>query len=110
MNKLEVITELKRLALVLESGGKTLPKRTPAVLRQAAAIIEDGIKKKPTTPICELGLSVRAYNAIYRHGIRTVEELKNKSVSWLIRIPGLGANSAGEVFDAVARYTKGEAD
>ena len=108
MNKLELITELKRLALILETGEKALPKRTPAVLRQAAAIIEDGMKKKKTTPLCDIGLSVRAYNALYRLGIRTLEDLKPKSLSELMRIPGLGAGSAAEIYDTVERYTKGE--
>lgn len=103
MNKLKLITELKRLALVLEAGEKMLPKRTPAVLRQAAAIIEDGVKKKKTTPLCELDLSAHAYNALYRRGWLTVEEVKTKTMPELMRVCGIGEKTAREILLAVER-------
>lgn len=103
MNKLEVITELKRLALVLETGEKTLPRRTPTVLRQAAATLEETMQKKKTTPIIELNLSAHAYNALYRRGWLTVEEVKTKTMPELLRVCGIGEKTATEILLAVER-------
>ena len=103
MNKLEVITELNRLALVMETGEKTLPRRTPAVLRQAAALLEETMQKKKVTPIIELNLSAHAYNALYRRGWLTVEEGKTKTMPELLRVCGIGEKTATEILLAVER-------
>ena len=103
MNKLELINELKRLALVLETGEKALPKRTPAVLRQAAALLEETMQKKKATPIIELNLSAHAYNALYRRGWLTVEEVKTKTMPELLRVCGIGEKTATEILLAVER-------
>lgn len=103
MNKLELITELKRLALVLETGEKALPKRTPAVVRQAAALLEETMQKKKATPIIELNLSAHAYNALYRRGWLTVEEVKTKTMPELLRVCGIGEKTATEILMAVER-------
>ena len=103
MNKLEVITELNRLALVMETGEKTLPRRTPAVLRQAAALLEETMQKKKATPIIELNLSAHAYNALYRRGWLTVEEVKTKTMPELLRVCGIGEKTATEILLAVER-------
>lgn len=103
MNKLEVITELNRLALVMETGEKTLPRRTPAVLRQAAALLEETMQKKKATPIIELNLSAHAYNALYRRGWLTVEEVKTKTMPELLRVCGIGEKTAREILLSVER-------
>lgn len=103
MNKLEVITELKRLALVLDGGEEKLPRRTPVVLRQAAALLEETMQKKKTTPIIELNLSAHAYNALYRRGWLTVEEVKTKTMPELLRVCGIGEKTATEILLAVER-------
>ena len=103
MNKLEVITELKRLALVLDGGEEKLPRRTPMVLRQAAALLEETMQKKKTTPIIELNLSAHAYNALYRRGWLTVEEVKTKTMPELLRVCGIGEKTATEILLAVER-------
>lgn len=103
MNKLKVITELKRLALVLDGGEEKLPRRTPVVLRQAAALLEETMQKKKTTPIIELNLSAHAYNALYRRGWLTVEEVKTKTMPELLRVCGIGEKTATEILMAVER-------
>lgn len=104
MDKLALIRELRRLALVLDRGAEMLPKRTPEVLRQAATLIEEGNRKKKTTPLTELGLSAHAYSALYRHGWRGIEDVKTKSERTLLRIPGIGKATVQEIREAVARY------
>ena len=101
MNKLEVIAEIKRLALVIETGDQALPRRTPTVLRQAAALLEETMQKKKTTPIIELNLSAHAYNALYRW--LTVEEVKTKTMPELLRVCGIGEKTAREILLAVER-------
>lgn len=103
MNKLEVIAEIKRLALVIETGDQALPRRTPTVLRQAAALLEETMQKKKTTPIIELNLSAHAYNALYRRGWLTVEEVKTKTMPELLRVCGIGEKTATEILLAVER-------
>ena len=56
--------------------------------------------------ISELGLSRRAANCLYRAGIRTVEELKEKHTWELQKIRSFGNKSMLEVHEALARLEK----
>ena len=56
--------------------------------------------------ISELGLSVRATNCLYRAGIRTVEELKQKHKWELQSIRSFGSVCLHEVQEALARLEK----
>ena len=103
MNKLDLIGELRRIARVIERGGKELPKKTPLILKQAAQTIEDGLKSRKAIPISELNLSAHAYNALYRRGWLTVEEVKTKTMPELLRVCGIGEKTAREILLAVER-------
>jgi DNA-directed RNA polymerase alpha subunit len=50
-----------------------------------------------TTPIDELELSVRSYNALSHDSIRTVGDLITKTTSELLRTPNLGKVSLREI-------------
>ena len=106
MDKLGIVKELRRLALILEQGAETLPKRTPEVLREGAKLIEESLRKKKPIEISDLGLSAHAYNALYRYGWRHIEDLARKSERTLMRIPGVGPGTAREIREAVERYEK----
>lgn len=56
------------------------------------------------TDILDLGLSNRAYNALVRNGIRTIEELKKLSDDQLKNLDGLGAKSLEEITKAIQDY------
>lgn len=107
MNKLDLIGELRRIARVIERGDKELPKKTPLILKQAAQTIEDGLKSRKAIPISELNLSAHAYNALYRRGWLTVDNIKGKSMTELLRVCGIGEKTAMEIREAVEKY-KGE--
>lgn len=47
--------------------------------------------------IKELGLSARSYNALYRNGIDTVQQLQKMSEEDLQKIRNLGAGSIREI-------------
>lgn len=53
--------------------------------------------------ICELGLSKRASNCLYRAGIRTVEELRQKRTWELQSIRSFGVGCLREVKEALER-------
>ena len=53
-------------------------------------------------PIEDLDLSVRSYNCLKRAGIKTVEELTQKSEDDMIRVRNLGKKSLKEVKDKLA--------
>ena len=53
-------------------------------------------------PIEDLDLSVRSYNCLKRAGIKTVEELTQKSEDDMIRVRNLGKKSLKEVKEKLA--------
>lgn len=106
MDKLGIVKELRRLALIMGQESYELPKRTPEVLREAAKLIEESLRRKKPIAISELGLSAHAYNALYRYGWRNIEDLARKSERTLMRIPGIGPGTAKEIREAVDRYEK----
>lgn len=69
---------LPRVAPRLTSAGTTLATRQPAP-------VADGL----STPIEELELPIRAYNALKREGIHTVAQLKDKTEVELKDVRGL---------------------
>ena len=74
-------------------------------------------KFPPETSIDEIGLSVRARNALYKMGIRTARELSRLTDQQLLGCHGFGRGSLDEVvkllgkdFDRQELYAPGEAD
>ena len=74
-------------------------------------------KFPPETSIDEIGLSVRARNALYKMGIRTARELSRLTGQQLLGCHGFGRGSLDEVvkllgkdFDRQELYAPGEAD
>ena len=58
----------------------------------------------------ELNLSVRSYHCLKRAGIHTVEPILSMSKADLLRIHGMGINSATEVIAAVKKLRMTEGD
>lgn len=56
------------------------------------------------TPIAELGLPIRAYNALKRTGIHTVEQLEEMSMKDVCKIRNIGNGSAYEILISVKKY------
>lgn len=59
---------------------------------------------KGTAPIQILGLSVGAYNALWRHGIYTIEELIKISPNALLNIRTLGVKKAHEIQERLKEF------
>ena len=55
----------------------------------------------------ELELSVRAYNCLRRAGIRTVEDLCNKTEDDMMRVRNLGRKSLYEILEKMAKHGLG---
>lgn len=51
-----------------------------------------------------LGLSTRAYNALLRNNIRTVERLKKMNREELEVLDGLGAKSVNEILEIISKH------
>ena len=60
------------------------------------------------TPIEELYLSVRPYNALKRAGINTVEELEKLSQADLMHVNNMGVTSAKEIMQVLKIYKSNE--
>ena len=60
--------------------------------------INNGLDAKCDIPIEELNFSVRTYNCLRRGGIETIEDLLNRSHSFLTTIRGLGSKAIVEVY------------
>ena len=66
----------------------------------------DGVDEPPAMrkPVSELGLSVRAYNVLHRHGITTLGEIIQKSESELAKMRNMGQKSVEEIKRVVKSY------
>jgi DNA-directed RNA polymerase subunit alpha len=114
-------TNFDKLVLDVETDGSLTPKQ---VLDQAARILvnqfellvkggiekpkkeESGLEQKdtdkeerPDMMVDELDLPTRVINALIKHGIETVERLKNLSDDELAQVRGLGKKSIEELKD-----------
>lgn len=57
--------------------------------------------RKTATSIDDLGLSVRAYNCLKRHGVRTVDELKTMTDDELMQVRNLGSRCIKEIKEII---------
>lgn len=116
-------TDYDKLILDVETRGSVTPKEA---VSQAAKIVNEHMnlfleqaetddkslfapdeaekEKVADQPIEVLELSVRSYNCLMRHGIRTVEKLTNSSENDLMGIRNLGAKSIQEIKDKLAQH------
>ena len=67
-------------------------------------LLANGVIIKPVGQIEELNLGVRAYNALKRAGINTVEELLGWDEERLLTIRGMGIVVADEVLGKLAEW------
>ena len=61
-------------------------------------------KAVSSIPIEKIGLSVRAYNSLYRAGIRTTADLDGMSMAKLMRVRNLGRDCAEEIVRLSSQY------
>jgi len=64
--------------------------------------ISETVAEKLGTPICELGLSTRPYNALKRHGIKYVEQILKLTFDDLLKIRNFGTVCAKELNEKIA--------
>ena len=57
-----------------------------------------------TTPLEDMGLSVRTYNCLKRAGINTLGDLSRRTADDLMKLRNLGQRSLREIIDACKRY------
>lgn len=62
-------------------------------------LLSNGVGFVQRTPIENLDLSVRAYNALKRSGINSVEALRELPASTLARLRGVGATLCAEILE-----------
>ena len=98
-----LISRLREDAEWAEGNIWEVPITLPDDLKAAADALEQ--MTNPTT-IEELGLSTRAYSALYRRGYRLLREIKNMSVDDLAKIPGIGVGTAQEIVEKVKEVWK----
>lgn len=93
-----LIESLREYAEWAETNIREVPINLPDVLNRAAEVIEAA-----TNPmgIEELGLSVRAYNGLYRWNLRLVREVAKMDEAALVKIPGIGRGTAKEIIEKV---------
>lgn len=93
-----LISKLREYAEWAEGFCWDVPIDLPETLKAAAGLLE---KLTDPTGIDELGLSTRAYSALYRRGFRLLREIKNMSVDDLAKIPGIGVGTAKEIMEKI---------
>lgn len=95
-----------QLQLPLQSYSLTSSRlTTPATpVDSGASLTETPVPPNPNAPIDVLGLSVRAYNAVARSGIKTVEQLAALSPIGVMSIRSVGSLLAEEIASKLARY------
>lgn len=98
-----LIAKLREYAEWAEANIFDVPIILPVLLKDAADLLES---LTDPTGIDELGLSVRAYNGLYRHGIRFVREIAGISEADLAKIPGIGKGTAKEIMEKLKEAYK----
>lgn len=103
MTNEDLICRLREDADWAEENILEVPITLPDDLRAAADILE-----KLTDPmtIAALGLSVHAYNALYRRGIRLVRDVAKLTDAELVEIPGIGVRTAQEIKEKIKEAWK----
>lgn len=93
-----LISSLREYAEWAEANIWEVPINLPDVLNRAAEVIEAA-----TNPmgIEELGLSVRAYNGLYRWNLRLVREVAKLNEDELLKVPGIGRGTAKEIMEKI---------
>lgn len=99
-----LIGRLREYAEWAEGFCWDVPIDLPDTLKAAADLLE---KLTDPTGIDELGLSTRAYSALYRRGYRLLREIKNMSVEDLAKIPGIGVGTAQEIVEKIKEAMNG---
>lgn len=59
--------------------------------------VNKGFERKLYTPLENMDFSVKAYNIFGRHGIKTVEQLRYKTIEEISRMKGMGPKTLEEV-------------
>lgn len=93
-----LISRLREYAEWAEANIWEVPITLPDVLKEAADFIEAA-----TNPmgIEELGLSVRAYNGLFRWNLRLVRDVAKLDENELLKVPGIGKGTAKEIMDKI---------
>lgn len=93
-----LIASLRKYAEWAEANIREAPINLPDVLNRAAEVIEAA-----TNPmgIEELGLSVRAYNGLYRWNLRLVRDVAKLNEDELLKVPGIGRGTAKEIMGKI---------
>ena len=93
-----LIERLREYAEWAEENIWEVPINLPDVLNCAAEVIEAA-----TNPmgIEELGLSVRAYNGLYRWNLRLVRDVAKLNEDELLKVPGIGRGTAKEIMEKI---------
>ena len=79
------------------------PKKNNAIVKNDKTIVYND-----ETSIDDLNLSVRAYNSLYRGGLRTLGDLREKSEEELLHIRNLGKKSFDEVIEKLKEIEEHE--
>lgn len=98
-----LIARLREEAAWAEANIWEVPITLPDDLRAAADALE---AVSDPTGIDELGLSVHAYNALYRRGIRLMREAAKLTEKELVEIPGIGVRTAQEIMEKLKEAMK----
>lgn len=98
-----LISRLREYAEWAEGFCWDVPIALPDDLRAAADLLE---KLTDQTKIDELGLTPRAYNALYRRGLSLVRDVAKMTESDLAKLPGIGEVSAKEIAEKIKEVWK----
>lgn len=92
------VQRLREHAEWAEANIWEVPIILPDDLRAAADALEEVIEPMG---IEVLGLSTRAYCGLYRWGLRLAREVAKLSMEDLLKIPGIGENTAQEIMEKI---------
>lgn len=99
MDTLEKASEIETKCVALKDENRKLKEQLRAL---GATTTEDG--EYIPVDIEYMDLSVRSYNCLKRHGIRTVDDLKGMTLYDLMLIRNLGKKSRDEVIEKAKQY------